>query len=130
MEGLESEDDAAGPAHARWEDEERGRSGGGGAAEDEIKFIDVQPAKGEKAAGQNFLYIRGQKGQNFLYIRGQVRIFYILAAGQNFLYIRMCSLYDDPNHAKLLQLAARAEQDTRTRLARWCRRFSCAAFPV
>jgi hypothetical protein len=51
MECLESEDDAAGPAHARWEDEEGGRAGGGGAAEDEIKFIDVQPAKGEKAAG-------------------------------------------------------------------------------
>jgi hypothetical protein len=51
MEGLESEDDGAGPAHARWEDEEGGRAGGGGAAEDEIKFMDVQPAKGEKAAG-------------------------------------------------------------------------------
>jgi len=47
MEGLELEDDAAGPAHSRWQDEEEG--GGGDAAEDEIKFIDVQQAQGENS---------------------------------------------------------------------------------
>ena len=53
LEGLDSEDDAAGPARERWEAEEETEEEAeedGGAAEDHIKFIDVLPKQGDKDA--------------------------------------------------------------------------------